>query len=97
VSALAVVMPGGSERTVIVNNGPTRWEPSHFVRGMEEWRRSMGLTSNAFADYLKVSRSYWSLVRRGLRPVSMPLALRVLRERPELGAALVADAVTFDG
>ena len=71
---------------------PTPRDPGHFVRGMERWRAELGLTVNGFADYLGVSRSYWSLVRRGLRPVSMNLVKRVLRERPELAFALPADA-----
>ena len=73
---------------------PTPRDPGHFVRGMERWRAELGLSSNAFADKLGVSRSYWSLVRRGLRPLSMAIVNRVLRERPELAFALPADAAT---
>ena len=71
---------------------PTPRAPGHFVRGVERWRAELGLSSNAFADQLGVSRSYYSLVRRGLRPPTMALAMRVLRERPELAFALPADA-----
>lgn len=67
-------------------------DPGHFVRGMERWRVEVGVSMNAFADYLGVSRSYYSQVRRGLRPVTMALVKRVLRERPDLAYALPVDA-----
>jgi hypothetical protein len=68
-------------------------EVGYFVQAIERWRGDLGLSSNHFADYLEISRSYWSLVRRGRRPVSMSLVRRVLRERPDLGHAVTADAI----
>ena len=77
---------------VVVNSDGVGADPGHFVRELEQWRLSMGLSSNAFADYLDISRSYWSLLRRGKRAVTMALVKRVLRERPALAYAVTADA-----
>lgn len=95
-SVVTVVRPESSERTAIVNGSPPERELSHFARGLERWRAELGMGVNAFADYLGVSRSYYSLLRRGLRPPTMALAMRVLRERPDLAYTLPADAATFE-
>jgi hypothetical protein len=74
-------------------DGPgTGGDRGRFVERMEEWRRALGWSHARFADYLTMSRQYWYLLRTGRRDVSVGVAQRVLRERPELehylGAAI---------
>lgn len=92
VTAVAYAVPGDRARLVRVNSRHVERDPGLFVRGMERWRAELGLSSNAFADFLGVSRGYWSRLRRGLTPLTMSLVNRVLTERPELAYALPADA-----
>lgn len=87
------VAPDNGARLVRVNSRQVERDPGLFVRGMERWRAELGFSSNGFADYLGVSRGYWSRLRRGLTPLTMSLVNRVLTERPELAYCLPADAV----
>jgi hypothetical protein len=57
---------------------------------MEEWRRASGWTHNHFAGYLGISRNYWWLLRTHQRALTIGVAQRVLRERPEFAHYLVA-------
>ena len=54
-----------------------------FVERMDEWRRGMGWGHERFASHIGISRAYWHQLRIGARPLSLPVAQRVLRERPE--------------
>lgn len=55
-----------------------------------EWKRdSLALSQAAFARRcLGVSPAYWSLVRRGLRPLGGAVVRGVLRDFPDLGLVL---------
>jgi hypothetical protein len=68
-------------------------DPRLFVDRMEEWRRALGWSHDRFARHLGISRNYWWLLRTYQRELSMGVAQRVLRERPEfihyLGAAVL--------
>lgn len=95
-AAVMYTAPDGRERAVMVEELPegrrAGADPGHFMRQVEGWRTERRQTVRGFAEYLGVSPSYYSLVRRGLRPVTMALVMRVLRERPELAYWLPADA-----
>jgi hypothetical protein len=54
-----------------------------FVDRMDDWRRSLGMTHVGFAAYLGISRNYWWLLRTHQRELTIGVAQRVLRERPE--------------
>ena len=41
-----------------------------FAVLMERWRRTLGLSNRAFARHIGRSQPEWSLVQRGVRPVS---------------------------
>jgi hypothetical protein len=63
-----------------------------FVERVEDWRRALGWSHARFAAYLGISRNYWWLLRTHQRDLTIGVAQRVLRERPEfeyfLGAAI---------
>jgi hypothetical protein len=61
-----------------------------FVDRMEEWRRALGWSHARFAGHLGISRNYWWLLRSHERPLSIGVAQRVMRERPEFGYYLAA-------
>jgi plasmid maintenance system antidote protein VapI len=50
---------------------------------MERWRCSQGVSHTAFATSLGRSRSEWSHIYHGRRPVSRTLAARVLATAEE--------------
>ena len=51
---------------------------------MDEWRRAWGWSHKAFAAYLGISVGYWWMLRSQRRGLTLGVAERVLRERPEL-------------
>ena len=61
-----------------------------FVDRMDEWRRATGWTHARFAGYLGISRNYWWLLRTHQRALTIGVAQRVLRERPEFAHYLAA-------
>lgn len=61
-----------------------------FVERMDEWRRGLGWGHERFAAHIGISRAYWHQLRSGARPLSLPVAQRVLRERPEFERYLAA-------
>ena len=69
---------------------PQTDDPHLFVDRMEEWRKALGWSHDRFARYLGISRNYWWLLRTYQRDLSMGVAQRVIRERPEFGYYLAA-------
>jgi hypothetical protein len=64
-----------------------------FVLKLDEWRRQLGMGHTAFATQrLGITRQMWHDLRSGKKRVSLRLAGRVLRERPEWGYFLAAEA-----
>jgi hypothetical protein len=63
-----------------------------FLERMDEWRKALGWSHARFASHLGISRNYWWLLRTHQRDLTIGVAQRVLRERPEfeyfLGAAI---------
>jgi transcriptional regulator with XRE-family HTH domain len=59
-----------------------------FIERMDEWRRAWGWSHEQFAAYLGVSVPYWRDLRTGRRRLTLTVALRVIQERPEMGAIL---------
>lgn len=69
-------------------------EAGAFVGKLVEWQGALGLHDAAFARHLGISRSYWSMLKRGGRPGgfrSEKLLRRVLREKPEFEFYVTAD------
>ncbi len=54
----------------------------HLIDWLVERQVELGMDDNAFADHLGVSRSLWSLLRRGLRTPSDWFRMRVLEAFP---------------
>jgi hypothetical protein len=50
---------------------------------MERWRRALGLSNRAFARMLGRSQPEWSMVQRGIRPVSRAIETAVLARAEE--------------
>jgi transcriptional regulator with XRE-family HTH domain len=67
-----------------------------FIERMDEWRRAMAWTHTAFAARLGLAESYWRALRRGAKPLTLSVALRVLEERPEL-VLLLGDPYRYFG
>jgi hypothetical protein len=61
-----------------------------FVERMDDWRKALGLGHEEFARYLGMSKQYWWLLRTRRRGLTIGVAQRVLRERPELEHFLAA-------
>ena len=61
-----------------------------FVSRMNEWRKALGWGHEKFAAYLGISRNYWWLLRTNQRELTIGVAQRVLRERPEFEHYLAA-------
>lgn len=55
----------------------------HFATLMERWRRERGLQDSAFAAHLGLTRSAWSQVKHGVRPVPRHMAAAVLARAEE--------------
>lgn len=69
----------------------TRWRILRgvtFIDRLERQRQALGLGHVAYAQYLGVSRAYWSLVRRGVKPVTDGFIGRVVSTHPELAQLL---------
>jgi len=54
-----------------------------FAALMERWRGALGLSNRAFARMLGRSQPEWSLVQRGVRPVSRAIETAVLTRADE--------------
>jgi hypothetical protein len=61
-----------------------------FVERMDDWRKALGWGHERFARYLGISKQYWWLLRTRRRGLTIGVAQRVLRERPELEHFLAA-------
>ncbi len=61
-----------------------------FVERMDDWRKALAMGHEEFARYLGISKQYWWLLRTGRRGLTIGVAQRVLRERPELEHFLAA-------
>src|SRR4030095_17059131 len=61
-----------------------------FVERRADWRKALGLGHEEFARYLGMSKQYWWLLRTRRRGLTIGVAQRVLRERPELEHFLAA-------
>lgn len=57
-----------------------------LVEALRERQAVLGLTTGEFADRLGISRSMWSLTRRGLRRPGHLLLQGVMRQFPELAS-----------
>jgi hypothetical protein len=57
---------------------------------MDDWRKALGMRHKDFARYLNISKQYWWLLRTHRRGLTIGVAQRVLRERPELEHFLAA-------
>lgn len=63
-----------------------------FVDRLERHRQALGLGHVAYAEYLGVSRAYWSLVRRGIKPCTDGFVGRIVSVHPELAQFLTDDS-----
>jgi plasmid maintenance system antidote protein VapI len=63
----------------------------NFVRGLEEWRRELGLSNGRFARHIEMTPAAWSRIRHGQRGVTQDLAQRLIRRREQLRAYWLAD------
>ncbi len=61
-----------------------------FVARMDDWRKALGWGHGRFAAHLGISPCYWWMLRTRRRGLSVGVARRVLRERPELGHFVAA-------
>jgi transcriptional regulator with XRE-family HTH domain len=59
-------------------------------------RRQAGSSGRDFARRLGISESYWSLIKRGERPLTLPVIERALREFPELAPLFAAELAQRD-
>jgi transcriptional regulator with XRE-family HTH domain len=62
------------------------------MRALERRRVEAGASANGFADLLGISRSYYSLLRRGKRRPSPSVRGRILERYPDLRAFAVDSA-----
>src|SRR4051812_30352823 len=57
---------------------------------LDDRRRAQRLSHEAFArDVLDISPAYWSMVRRGLKPIGGAVVIGVLRAFPDLADVVV--------
>ena len=59
-------------------------------------RRQAGTSGREFARKLGISESYWSLIKRGERPLTLAVIERALREFPDLAPLFAAELVQRD-
>jgi hypothetical protein len=72
---------------------------SLFIERLERKRDALGMDNERFAAHLGHSASFWSLLRRGKRRVSLDFARAVIGRWPEFSgywAADLADAGSRD-
>jgi hypothetical protein len=55
-----------------------------FIERMDEWRRGMGWSNKDFAARLGITERYWYFLLRHEKELTIGVAERVIRERPEM-------------
>lgn len=62
-----------------------------LVRQLRDRQVVEGWTVERMADEIGISAPYWSLLRQGQRPLTLPLLRRILARFPEYEAAVRAE------
>jgi hypothetical protein len=66
-----------------------------FIERMDEWRRALGWSHKEFAARLGITERYWYFMLRHEKELTIGVAERVIRERPELELILGSAVLYF--